>query len=350
MRESPRAAPRISEAASSMVVLVTPASEPAASAAGSLTADEVMTLKAFRSQGEVPAAVPDEFVLRFLRARRWKLDDALLQYRDTLAWREEHDVDRWRRDAPGPIGPEAASKAPSCDGVECFPQDRVVAPITGVAASPASRFFHGQVICFGFDRQGRPIYIQKAGIASTRFPEWSAYIKQQGREPMELMLAGWVAVQEMQAARMEESAARRGAPVTQQLVLMDVKGLSYWPDPTAISAFRTFLFVLQRYYPETLGALFFINCPLIFTALWKVIRGWLDPVTVQKVHVLGKGYQATLLEHIAPEQLLVEYGGTNRFDCYEKRTLEQAEEYFASGYGAATRGAAPKPAADLGSF
>lgn len=90
--------------------------------------------------------------------------------------------------------------------------------------------------------------------------------------------------------------------------------------------------MLQRHYPETLGALFFVNCPRIFTALWRVIGRWLDPATLAKVHVLGRDFAATLREHIAPEQLLRELGGTNGFDVYAPRSLEETEAYFARGY------------------
>lgn len=73
----------------------------------------------------------------------------------------------------------------------------------------------------------------------------------------------------------------------------------------------------QAYYPETLGELFIINAPWVFTPLWAMVRPWLDPVTAAKFHVLGSKFQKQLLEVIDADQLPVEYGGTCR--CTDMR-------------------------------
>lgn len=46
---------------------------------------------------------------------------------------------------------------------------------------------------------------------------------------------------------------------------------------------RELLHVLQNYYPERLGAAFIVFTPLLFSMVWKVIKHWLDQVTVSKV-------------------------------------------------------------------
>ena len=38
-----------------------------------------------------------------------------------------------------------------------------------------------------------------------------------------------------------------------------------------------------------------------------------DPVTQKKFHIIGTNYQDTLLKHIDPSQLPIEYGGTNHY-------------------------------------
>ena len=75
---------------------------------------------------------------------------------------------------------------------------------------------------------------------------------------------------------MEEASARLGRPVTKQLVVMDLKALNYWPDPRAISLFREFLRILQDYYPETLGMLFFVNAPLLFAGCASIPYNYVD--------------------------------------------------------------------------
>ena len=68
----------------------------------------------------------------------------------------------------------------------------------------------------------------------------------------------------------------------------------------------------SQYYPESLGKTYIINAPWIFPALWKLIRGSLDPVTAEKIHVLGHNYQEVLRERFESADLPSEYGGTCR--------------------------------------
>ena len=87
----------------------------------------------------------------------------------------------------------------------------------------------------------------------------------------------------------------------------------------------------QEYYPETLSEHFIINSPYIFSAIWSLIKGWLDPVTAAKFHILGADYAGMLRERIKPEHLLQEYGGTNPYelphvDCNEAKSHLRAAE------------------------
>ena len=72
-------------------------------------------------------------------------------------------------------------------------------------------------------------------------------------------------------------------------------------------------------YPESLGTMFIINAPRAFSAIWRMIKGWLDPRTVSKIHIYSKksDWLPVLLEHIDVESLPEEIGGQakNCFDC-----------------------------------
>ena len=58
-----------------------------------------------------------------------------------------------------------------------------------------------------------------------------------------------------------------------------------------------------------MGALYVINAPSIFPALWNAVKGWIDPVTARKIHILGDDYKETLLSIIDENVLPEEYGG-----------------------------------------
>ena len=53
-----------------------------------------------------------------------------------------------------------------------------------------------------------------------------------------------------------------------------------------------------------------INSPRGFSTVWAVIKRFLDSVTVEKISILGKDYQAALLAMIPAENLPKRYGGS----------------------------------------
>jgi len=48
-------------------------------------------------------------------------------------------------------------------------------------------------------------------------------------------------------------------------------------------------------YPECLGKYWIINSPLMFTAIWGIIKAWIDEKTKKKISVIGGNYMQTLL-------------------------------------------------------
>ena len=72
--------------------------------------------------------------------------------------------------------------------------------------------------------------------------------------------------------------------------------------------------VTQDNYPETLGNCFIVNAPKLFSALWAIVKGFLDERTRNKVRILGTGYVPVLHQHIDPENLPTFLGGI--CSCY----------------------------------
>jgi len=92
--------------------------------------------------------------------------------------------------------------------------------------------------------------------------------------------------------------------------VMDLKGVALSRATQVYSYVSKVSAMSQNYYPERLGRLYVINAPWGFSAIWGAIKGWLDPVTVSKIHILGSGYKTELLKQVPAENLPAEFGGT----------------------------------------
>jgi hypothetical protein len=56
--------------------------------------------------------------------------------------------------------------------------------------------------------------------------------------------------------------------------------------------------------------MFIINAPMLFTAVWSIVKKLLDEVTVRKIQILGSNYKAAMLEVIPEENIPDFCGGT----------------------------------------
>ena len=95
--------------------------------------------------------------------------------------------------------------------------------------------------------------------------------------------------------------------------IMDLKGVGLSKVSSVYSYVKEASGISQNYYPERLGKLYLINAPWGFSSVFSVIKGFLDPVTVSKIHVLGSGYQSELLGQVPVENLPKLLGG--ECDC-----------------------------------
>jgi hypothetical protein len=91
--------------------------------------------------------------------------------------------------------------------------------------------------------------------------------------------------------------------------IMDLKGVGITNVPSVYGYVRQASAISQNYYPERLGKLYLINAPWGFSSVFSVVKGFLDPVTVDKIKVLGSGYQSELLAQVPAENLPKEFGG-----------------------------------------
>lgn len=66
----------------------------------------------------------------------------------------------------------------------------------------------------------------------------------------------------------------------------------------------------QNYYPEMLGSMYLINTGFLFSAVWTLVKGFIDEKTRKKIHVEKSSYQKKLLELIDAKNLPTFFGGS----------------------------------------
>jgi CRAL/TRIO domain len=82
--------------------------------------------------------------------------------------------------------------------------------------------------------------------------------------------------------------------------------------------------VFEANYPESLGAVLVHKAPWIFQGIWKIIKGWLDPVVASKVHFTDSIHD---LEAFIPrKQVLKELGGDEDWEYKYVEPIEGEDD------------------------
>ena len=189
----------------------------------------------------------------------------------------------------------------------------------------------------GEDKEGRPIYWGKSGVTSTNSSEIKKFVS------ADEFVASHVLDQEYLTARRAYLSQKHSKKISQVFVIFDNKSLSMMPSSYIFGVLRRIVFIDDRYYPERLFKTVLINSPWFFTAVWAIVKPWLDEKTAKKVEILGNDYIGRLRELIDDSEIPEEYGGTLREVRWEKPYSEssgcspaQIREYMKANYKSAS--------------
>lgn len=231
-----------------------------------------MLASKLKTEGLYDEARHDNWMLaRFARARKYDGEKTWKMLLDYENWRREVNVEK--------IVHEFA-----------FPED-------GEISKLYPRYYHKT------DKAGRPIYIERLELVDCK--------KLFEITTQERLLTRYIREYEkLLGYRFAACSVKENRRVEQGTTIIDLKGVPLSQFNQVRKLVGSVSSIAQNYYPETMGRMFIINAPTLFTAIWAIVRQMLDEATVAKISVLGSGYKKELLEVIAPENLQVAFGGT----------------------------------------
>ncbi|KAG1895875.1 CRAL-TRIO domain-containing protein [Suillus fuscotomentosus] len=155
------------------------------------------------------------------------------------------------------------------------------------------------------DKDGRPVYIERLGKLNVP----ALY----GITTKERLLQRLILEYErFLTDRLPACSAAVGHPVETVCTILDLKGVSLSSFYQVRDYVNEASKIGQDRYPECMGKFYIINAPWGFSAVWSLIKPWLDEVTVSKIEILGSSYQQKLLQDIRAEDLPADLGGKCR--------------------------------------
>eukprot|EP00614_Pseudopedinella_elastica_P002399 CAMPEP_0172590492 /NCGR_PEP_ID=MMETSP1068-20121228/9011_1 /TAXON_ID=35684 /ORGANISM="Pseudopedinella elastica, Strain CCMP716" /LENGTH=427 /DNA_ID=CAMNT_0013386397 /DNA_START=37 /DNA_END=1320 /DNA_ORIENTATION=- len=110
----------------------------------------------------------------------------------------------------------------------------------------------------------------------------------------------------------------------QSITVLDVTGLRVMGAHANVEFLKALLGLLGEHYPERARNILIINVPWGFDTLWSIIKGFIDPVTRNKIYIeRGEArVRAALMELIAEAHVPKEYGGS----CPQAMALGNADD------------------------
>ncbi|KAL0563608.1 Phosphatidylinositol transfer protein (PITP) [Marasmius crinis-equi] len=193
-----------------------------------------------------------ECQLRYLRATRWKLSQAIARLEATLKWRRDYGL---------------------------------YTHLTGPHVEPEG--LTGKEIIFGYDVNGRPACYMLPSRQNTK------------ESPRQVEYFVWM---------LERCIDLMDANVESVNALINFGDKAEHPS---LAVARSILNIFQDHYPERLGKALIINVPFLITMFFKLLTPFMDPNTVQKLKFNPDVIKDGLF---TPDMLVKDWGGNQDFE------------------------------------
>ncbi|KAK3939020.1 CRAL-TRIO domain-containing protein [Diplogelasinospora grovesii] len=278
---------------------------------GHLSNEEEETLRSFKvfleehgiyKSGPTPSH-DDQTLLRYLRARKWVIQDAYKQFKDTEEWRKANQLD-------------------------------VLYDTIDVEGYEKSRKLYPQWTGRR-DRRGIPLYLfeirhlDSKTVANYEKDAESCYHQAHtdGQTPAKLLrlFALYENLTRFAQPLCTELTDRDHAktPITLSTNIVDVSGVSlrqFWNLKSHMQAASQ---LATAHYPETLDRIFIIGAPYFFSTVWGWVKRWFDPITVSKIFILSSSeVKPTLESFIDPKNIPKQFGGELDFEWGQRPNLD----------------------------
>lgn len=215
---------------------------------------------------------------RWLRARKFKLDAVIQMVEEATKVREEPKKHDFYPDPKAALGVD-----------------------THVYIGQYPQLYHGN------GKNGCPIFISKPGELNinaveciTTFPGILRY--------------HWYAMMHDFATRLRANKAKNeNFTRFECIIVLDLGALSVSQlNSRTLNVIKEQAFIDSLCFPETMNKMIIINAPRFFSATWKIIKGWIDVRTANKIEIIAsrKSWEKRLLELADPSDLPSDYGGT----------------------------------------
>ena len=226
--------------------------------------------------------ITDFTLYRFLKVSSFHVEPARKQFIDYMHWRASHKLDTVLQTIPNKID---------------------------VIRTLVPHAYHG------YDRAGRPIYIEKTGKIHC------AALADESVLPREDFIHSHMWGVENLMRLCHESSLKSGKRVETFTSIIDMAGLSF-SHRTALPLLNQCMTLDSTYYPEFIGKLFVLNTPWVAPMMYNMTAPFVPAEIRSRVYVLKD--VSELHEHVDPLQLPVELGGTCQ-QCGDKLCVPEPD-------------------------